>query len=119
MTTHTAFHLMTLTLEVDLIFENLNFAYDSSTSSARGLIFHMNIPCDKTLPWGTNIVLLVNLRFKFDLFIENLTLPITFEQCARALIFQMSISCDTTLACGTNICYPMPETWSLKFNRFT
>ena len=30
---------------------NLNFANNFWTVSARALIFHMNIPCDKTFPW--------------------------------------------------------------------
>ena len=40
------FELVNLTLEFDL----LNHANNFSIASARALIFHMNIPCDKTFP---------------------------------------------------------------------
>ena len=97
--------------------KNLNLAYNFLTMSARGLIFHMNIPCDKTLPWGTNIVYLCLWHLSLTFLLKTLTLLINVEQCAKVLIFQISISCDMTLAWGTNIWYRV--TWSLRFNRFT
>ena len=46
------FYPVTLTLEFDPFFENINLADNFWTVSARTLIFHMNIPCDKTFPWA-------------------------------------------------------------------
>ena len=45
------FDPVTLTLEFDPFFENLNLAYNFWTVSARVFIFHLSIPCDKTFPW--------------------------------------------------------------------
>ena len=42
------FYHVTLTFEFDSFFENFNIAYNFCTVSARDMIFHMNIPCDKT-----------------------------------------------------------------------
>ena len=44
------FDRVTLTLEFDPFFENINPANNFWTSSARALIFHLRIPCDKTFP---------------------------------------------------------------------
>ena len=57
---------------------NFNLAYNLWTVSARALIFHMNIPCDKTF-------LCVPLFFTLwpwplTLFLKTLTLLITCEQ---------------------------------------
>ena len=52
-------------------FKNVNLANDFWTVSARALIFHMSIPCDKTFLW-------------FHYFLINI----------RAFILHMSISCD-------------------------
>ena len=40
-----------LDLGVWPIFENFNLANNVWTVSARALIFHVSIPCDKTFPW--------------------------------------------------------------------
>ena len=45
------FDLVTLTSEFDPLFDNFNLAYNFWTVSARALIFHRSIPCDKTFPW--------------------------------------------------------------------
>ena len=44
------FDLVILTLEFDPFFENFNLANNFWTVISRALIFHMNIPCDKTFP---------------------------------------------------------------------
>ena len=54
---------------------NLNLAYNFWTMNARALIFHMNIPCDKTLFFDT-----VTLTLSLTHFLKTLTLLITFEQ---------------------------------------
>ena len=45
------FDPVTLTLEFDPFFENFNLAYNFRTVSARALIFHRSIHCDKTFTW--------------------------------------------------------------------
>ena len=45
------FYPVMLILEFDPFFENFNLANNFGRVSARALIFHMNIPCDKTFPW--------------------------------------------------------------------
>ena len=69
------FVLVTFTLEFDPFFENLNLADNFRKVSARSLIFHISIHCDKTFPW-------------FHYFLINI----------KAFILRMSISCDG----GTN-----------------
>ena len=54
-----------------IFFENFNLAYNFWIVSAKGLIFHMSIPCDKTFQW-------------FYYFLINI----------RAFILHMGISCD-------------------------
>ena len=71
---------------------NFNLANNFSPMSARTLIFHMSIPCDKTFPW-VPINMLYPVTFIFDI----VTLALEFDNfCtlkARALIpvFHMSI----------------------------
>ena len=57
---------------------NFNLANNFWTVSARALIFHMNIPCDKTFPW----VPLFPTLWPWSLthFLKTITLLITFEQ---------------------------------------
>ena len=43
---HGYHYFVSLTLEFDTFFEIFNL-----TVSARALIFHMSVPCDKTFPW--------------------------------------------------------------------
>ena len=55
-------------------------------------IFHMNIPCDKTIIFDY-----VTLTLELDQFFENFNLANKFwTVSARALIFHMSIPCDKT-----------------------
>ena len=49
-----------------LLSETLNFSNNFWTVSARAVIFHMNIPCDKTI-----IFYPVTLTLEFDSFFEN------------------------------------------------
>ena len=90
------FYPVTLTLEFDLLFKNFNLANIFWTVSARALIFHMNIPCDKTFPWMP-LLLTVTLTLEFDLLFKNFNLANnSWTVSARALIFNMSIPCDKT-----------------------
>ena len=62
--------------------------------SARALISHMSIPCDKTFAW-IPLFLTLTLTLEFDLFFENYNLANNFlTMSARALIFNMSNPCD-------------------------
>ena len=69
---------MTLALEFDPFFENFYLAYNFWTVSAWGLIFHMNIPCDKTFPWVPLVFYPVTLTLEFVPFFENLNLTDNF-----------------------------------------
>ena len=76
-----------------------NLADTFWTVSARSLIFHMNIPCDKTFPWETIIFDPVYLTLEFDpfFFFENFNLANNFwTVSAKTLIFHMGIPCDKT-----------------------
>ena len=61
------FSIVTLTLELYLFFKkNFNFANNFRTVSARALIFHMNIHCDKIL------LLVLNIKTQtFDQFLKK------------------------------------------------
>ena len=66
---------------------NFNLADNFWTESARALIFHMNIPRDKTI-----IFYPVTLTLGFDPFFENFNLANNFwTVSARAFIFLMNI----------------------------
>ena len=73
------FYPVTLTLEFDLFSENFNFANNFWIVSARALLFHMSIPCNKTFPW-VPFFLSCDLTLEFDPFLKPLNLLITFEQ---------------------------------------
>ena len=89
------FDLVTLTLEFDLLFKNLDLANNFWIVSARALIFHMSIPYDKTFAWFPLFHYLVTLTREFDLLFKNLDLAYNFwTVSARALIVHMSIPCD-------------------------
>ena len=72
------FYPVTLTLEFDPFFEIFNLAYNFRTVSARALIFHMNIPCDKTFPWVPLFFYTATLTLEFDSFFENFNLANKF-----------------------------------------
>ena len=74
------FYPVTLTLEFDPFYKkNFNLANNFWTVGARALIFHMNIPCDKTFFVGTIIFYPVTLAMEFDPFFKNFILLITLE----------------------------------------
>ena len=56
---------------------NVNLANNFWTVSARALIFHMSIPCDKTFPW---IPFFYPWPWSLTFFFKTLTLQIAFEQ---------------------------------------
>ena len=59
---------------------NFNLANNFWTVSARALIFHMHIPCDKTFPWVSIIFTLWPWPWSLIHFLKTLRLLITFEQ---------------------------------------
>ena len=58
----------------------MNLAYNFWTVSARALIFHMSIPCDKTFSWVPLFFTLWPSPWSLTHFLKILTLLITFEQ---------------------------------------
>ena len=70
------FDPVTLTLEFDPYFENVNFANKFWTVSSRALIIHMNIPWDSMV--ATNNFALMTLTLEFDLLYENFNLAKNF-----------------------------------------
>ena len=73
------FDSVSLTLEFDLLFKNFNLAYNFWTVSARALIFHMIIPCDKTFQWVPLFFTLWPWPWSLTHFLKTLTLLITVE----------------------------------------
>ena len=59
---------------------NLNLANNFWTVRARALIFHMNISCDKTFPWGALFFTLWPWPWSLTHFLKPLTLLMTFQQ---------------------------------------
>ena len=74
------FDPVTLALELDLFFENFNLANNFWTVSARALIFHMSIPCDKTFLWVPLFLTLWPWPWSLTHLKKTITLLITFEQ---------------------------------------
>ena len=73
---------------------NFNRANNFWTVSASALIFHMNIPCEKTFTW-VSLYWTVTLTLEFDPFFENFILANNFwTVSASALIFLMNTSSD-------------------------
>ena len=83
-------------------FDKFNLAYNFWTVSARALIFHMSIPCDKSFPWVPLFFTLWPWPLSLTHFKKNLNLAYNFwTVSARALIFHMSITWDKRLIFGT------------------
>ena len=64
-----------------------NLANNFWTGSARALIFHMNIPCEKTFLWVPLFFTLWPWSWSLIHFLKTLTLLITFERWVLFLIF--------------------------------
>jgi hypothetical protein len=63
----------------------------------RTLIFHVNITCDKTLPWVQIFFDLVTLTLVFNLLIGNFSLGYIFWMVGTmALTFHINIPCNKT-----------------------
>ena len=93
---------------------NFNLANNFWRVSARALIFHMNIPCDKNFPW---VPLFFTLwpwpTLEFDPFFENFNLANNFQTVsARALLFDMNIPCDKTIPWVPLVFTLWPWPWS-------
>ena len=85
------FYTMTLTLEFDLLYENLNLANIFGTVSARVLIFHMSLLVARLFRvyqqfWPCDLDLGVWLTFEYFNLINNIWI-----MSARALLIHMSI----------------------------
>ena len=94
---------------------NFNLANNFWRVSARALIFHMNIPCDKNFPW---VPLFFTLwpwpTLEFDPFFVNFNLANNFQTVsARALLFDMNIPCDKTIPWVPLVFTLWPWPWSL------
>ena len=96
---------------------NFNLANNFWTVRARALIFHMNIPCDKTFPWVPLFFTLWPWPWSLTHFLKNFNLANNFwTVSARALIFHMSIPSGYDLSMGTIIFDTVILT--LEFNPF-
>ena len=82
--------IVTLTLEIDLLFENFNSVYNIWIVSAKALIFHISIFSMRTFQFY-----LMTLTLKSGLRLEYFD-PVykIWIVSARALIFLMYIACD-------------------------
>ena len=67
------------------LFWNFNLANNFWTVSARALIFHMSILCNKTFPWIPLFFTLWPWSWSLIDFFKTLTLQITFEQLVQEL----------------------------------
>ena len=91
---------------------NFNLANIFWKVSARALIFHMSIFCEKIFPCS-NIFYPVNLTLEFYPFSENFNLAnIFWTASARALIFHISIPCDKTFPCVLTLLTLWPWPWN-------
>ena len=81
------------------IFWNFNLTNNFWTVSARAMIVHISIPCDKTFPWVPFFFTMWPWPWSLTIF-ENFKLANNFwTVSARALIFNMSISSDNICVC--------------------
>ena len=93
---------------------NFNLANDVWTVSARSLIFHMSIHCDKIFPWVPLFFTLLPWPWSLTHFFENFNLADNFwTVSARSLIFHTSISCDKTFPWVPLFFTLWPWPWSL------
>ena len=70
---------VTLTLEFDILFGNLNLANNFWIVSASALIFYISISCDKTFPWVPLLLIIWPWPRCLTYFLKTLTLLINFE----------------------------------------
>ena len=84
---------MTLTLEIDLFFENLKVADNFSTVSARAMIFCINIPFDKIFLVVLDVNILV-LIFDFFLELTFTMVKLLNDKYQSFHIARVIISCD-------------------------
>ena len=97
-----------------VLLSETNLANNFLTVSARSLIFHMNISCDKAFPWVPLFFDCVTLTLEFDPFFDNFNLAHNFWTVSvRALIFHMNIPCDKTFPWELLFFTLWPWPWSL------
>ena len=95
-----------LTLEFDPFFENFILAYNFWTVSARALMFHMSIPCDKTFSWIPLFFTLWPWPRSLTHFLKTLPLLITFEQWVLEHWYYTWVFLVTRPFCGWHYLWP-------------
>ena len=70
---------------------NFNLVNNFWTVSARALIFHMSIPCNKTFPWVPLFFTLWPWPWSLTHFLKTLTLLIIFEQWVLELCYLITL----------------------------
>ena len=85
---------------------NFNLAYNCWTVSARALIFHMSIPCDKTFPWVPLFFTLWSWLWSLTHFVKTFTLLITFEQWVLELWYFKCVFLVMRPFCGYHYFLP-------------
>ena len=99
-----------------LLSETLTLFITFETVSARALIFHMSILCDKTFPWVPLFFTQWPWPWSLTHFYKTLTLQITFEQWVLELWYFTWVFFVIRASVGTIIFYPV--TLTLKFKPF-
>ena len=114
------FYPVTLTLEIDLLFKNLNLANICWTVSARALIFHMSIPSDKAFQWVPLFFTMWPWPSCLTHFLKTLTLLLTFEQWVLELWYFTWEFLVMRPFSGYHIFYPVTLTleFDLLFKNF-
>ena len=93
---------------------NLNLANNFWTVSAKALIFHVNIPCDKTFLWVPIFLTMWPWPWSLNHFFENFNLANNSRTVsARTLIFNLNIPCDKTFQWVPLFLTLWPWLWSL------
>ena len=91
--------------------KNFNLDHIFWTVRYRAFIFHMCIPCDKTLPWVPYLFELMTLTVTFGLHYKNFNLHHFWTVTDRAFIFHMCVPCDKTFPSVPNIL----TVWTLTY----
>ena len=73
------FDPVTLTLEVDLLFKNINFVYSNVIVRARALICHLSISSNTIFPWKPIFLTLWHCPCNLAYVLNTLDFYITFE----------------------------------------
>ena len=93
-----------------------NLASNFWTVSARTLIFHMSIPCDKTFPWVSLFITLWPWPWSLTNFLKTLTLLWIFEQWVLEFWYFTWVFLVIRPLHGYHFFYPV--TLTLEFDPF-